>query len=119
VDFEPGSLDRTEGVVERHGRVVARVLLRDDRRWHVAKVPIPGAPDGEKPTHISGGVAIYFVEREDGELSRHLEQGAARRGHPEALSFVIQLDDGRRLEDCSVSGALGGRNGALWFILDI
>lgn len=80
----------------------------------MAKVPIPGAPDGEKPTRISGGVVVHFVEKKDGELSRHLEQVAARQGRPEALSFVIQLKDGRRLEDCSVAGSLGGRNGALW-----
>ena len=93
-------------------------MLRDDRKWNVAKVRIPGAPDGEKPTHISGTLAIRFIEKDDDELSRHLDQVVARQERIDPLSFDIQLDDGRRLEECSIAGPLGGRNGAFWFILD-
>lgn len=119
VDIEPGSLDGAEGVAERHGRAVARVALQDDRRWNIVKVPIPGAPDGEKPTHVSGALAIRFIEKADDELSRHLGEVSERRDRIDSLPFDIQLDDGRRLEDCSVAGPLGGSNGAFWFLLDV
>lgn len=114
----PGELDGAEGVAERGDSIAARIELSDARVQETIEVPMPGGQVGEKPGRITGVVGIRFIETEDAELREHLDKVAAReRTNP--VEFDLRLDDGRRVDSCSVAGPLGSDSGAFWFTLNI
>jgi hypothetical protein len=117
-----GELDHAEGVAERNGTAVAQVELRDSRRQESIAVPIAGSQQiGRKPGRITGFVGIRFVQIVDDDLSKHLSQLVSRQRQSEAFDFDVVLDNGTRIESCTIGGAQGSdssRPGTYWFTLE-
>ena len=108
-------------MAERNGEIVAPIELRDSRQREYIEIPMPGGQTGRMPGRITGYVGIRFAQVADDALRDHLGQVVRRERLSETMDFDITLEDGTRIESCSIGGAQGtnsSRPATYWFTLD-